>query len=641
MNVIIVRGRRWPIALPAGMLVSFVVAFSFRWLTLSEFTNDHFIHVALAQQFLLGDWPVRDFVDPGLPLMYLVSAAVQYVVQAPLLSETLIFGVGFALAATLSFRLALLVSGSVLVSAGAVLLQIALNPRTYSYPKLLVYAVALTVGWWAAERLDTRRLVALAGVSALAYYFRHDHALWVGLGCLALLMVRAWPEGFAVTAHTVGTYLALCFLFVVPHLAYVQWSLGLTRYFAVGVEFSRQEARKDEFSLPWFTVDAAKGLWRPFEAPRFNIRWTPDVDEDSRLRLEQRYGLRAVRPPEGSTWTYEADDVSATTLQNLRADTHVEDTHNFEELSQTWLDAPFRWFRPGAGLLPVENSVTFLAWLWWLAPLVGVLILLRSSGAGPVGTPEGSARIAMVIALALCVDAGFLRYPLLARLPDVAAPHTILGAWIVAQAWSWPGSRGGRALRRGGVAVCTILLVFAVGAIAEPLERLGRTRLLDGAVVAQWRSVAAELRQDVNGPLVQGPARTLAPFFEYVQRCTTRDDRLLYVGDASEVYVFSRRGFAAGHVAFLGNFHSAQEEQLVAVERLRRQEVAFVIAPARARQQFEDTFDRIWDHLRERYVYLTSFPEDVDRIDVLIDASREIVGVDGPSGWPCFVQAGP
>ena len=55
----------------AGIALAFLIAAAFRWLTLTEFLNDHFDHVALAQQLRLGAVPLRDFVDEGMPLMYL------------------------------------------------------------------------------------------------------------------------------------------------------------------------------------------------------------------------------------------------------------------------------------------------------------------------------------------------------------------------------------------------------------------------------------------------------------------------------------------------------------------------------------------------------------------------------------------
>ena len=48
---------------------------AWRFVTFTGFTNDHYVHLALAQQMLMGDRPIRDFADSGWPLMYLLSAA--------------------------------------------------------------------------------------------------------------------------------------------------------------------------------------------------------------------------------------------------------------------------------------------------------------------------------------------------------------------------------------------------------------------------------------------------------------------------------------------------------------------------------------------------------------------------------------
>ena len=43
---------------------------AWRVLTFSGFQNDHYVHLARAQQVILGELPIRDFVDPGMPAMY-------------------------------------------------------------------------------------------------------------------------------------------------------------------------------------------------------------------------------------------------------------------------------------------------------------------------------------------------------------------------------------------------------------------------------------------------------------------------------------------------------------------------------------------------------------------------------------------
>ena len=168
-----------------GAAAVFLVTFAFRWLTLTEFTNDHFDPIAIAQQLRLGSLPVRDFADEGLLFTYLSSAAAWAILKAPFLAEAAVVSFGFAIAAALSFLAARRLSGSVTAASFAVLAQVALYPRTYSYPKVLVQSIAVVVAFWAVERLTTRRLAALAATTALGYYFRHDHAVYLGLASVA------------------------------------------------------------------------------------------------------------------------------------------------------------------------------------------------------------------------------------------------------------------------------------------------------------------------------------------------------------------------------------------------------------------------------------------------------------------------
>ena len=70
-----VGAARSRLVVAAAASLLFAATLAWRFLTFTGFTNDHYGHLALAQQMLLGDRPVRDFFDPGWPLTYLVSAA--------------------------------------------------------------------------------------------------------------------------------------------------------------------------------------------------------------------------------------------------------------------------------------------------------------------------------------------------------------------------------------------------------------------------------------------------------------------------------------------------------------------------------------------------------------------------------------
>ena len=65
--------------------------------------------------------------------------------RSPLLAEALLFTSGMAVAAALSFRAAAVAANSITVACLAVLLQVAAYARSYNYPKLLTYALA--VAW--------------------------------------------------------------------------------------------------------------------------------------------------------------------------------------------------------------------------------------------------------------------------------------------------------------------------------------------------------------------------------------------------------------------------------------------------------------------------------------------------------------
>jgi len=631
------------VALVVGMLVTFVGTFLFRWLTISAFDNDHFDHVVRAHQLLLGELPGRDFIDPGMPLTYLISAAVHSVVGMPFLAEALTFVPALALAAALNVRLATLASGSVPLALGAVLLQVAMYPRSYGYPKILVYAVAMTVGWWAIERLTTRRLAALAAATAFAYYLRHDHGVYVATGSLALLVVHLRAQGIRHLTRTLAQYGLLVFAFVLPHLVYVQWSEGIGHYLRVARDFSVEEARQMRLGLPAFRIDTEQRLWGP-EPVQFNIRWTPGLGELERREIEDRHGLRAVWNDGVATWRYEISDVSAENLATLRRDVHVEDTHDFELLSRgnRWRAALRGWLRPGPGMRPTENAAPLLFWFCWLARVAGVALLARARTPVPGGLADERAAMAMVVALALCVNIGFLRLPLVARLPDVTTPHVVLGAWLLAAAWRWPASRLSRVAGRAALAAGAGVILFAVVFAFEPGEKLEQSRLLagPGATAERWRQVTTSLQQDLAGPLPNGPSEALVPFLRYVRRCTAPDDRLMYLGYGPEVYVLARRGFAGGHMMFIWGFHSSHEEQALTLRRLQRQQVPFVIAPPEAAGHMARVFADVWREIEPRYRPMTSIEWNNGEIDILVDPSRTPSGVDAETGWPCFVSQG-
>src|SRR6478735_5843271 len=109
------------------VIVAIVVAwaaFAYRF-SAPYFHNDHFEHLSMARQMLFGEWPMRDFIDPGRPLAVALSALGQWI--APnLLSEAILTMGALAIGAALTFWLASQAARSMLLGVGAAAVVIAI-----------------------------------------------------------------------------------------------------------------------------------------------------------------------------------------------------------------------------------------------------------------------------------------------------------------------------------------------------------------------------------------------------------------------------------------------------------------------------------------------------------------------------------
>ena len=125
MAVPLRRAVVWSIAVAVA-----IVAFGFRFMTVRDLANDHYMHLAWAQQVLFGEVPGRDFVDPGMPLMYALSAQVQWISPGPF-SEAAICCALLAVAAAVTFVVTANLTASIAAGIIAALFEVALYPRLY------------------------------------------------------------------------------------------------------------------------------------------------------------------------------------------------------------------------------------------------------------------------------------------------------------------------------------------------------------------------------------------------------------------------------------------------------------------------------------------------------------------------------
>lgn len=246
--------KHWRLIVYAAI---FALTAAFRFLALKNgFVNDHFVYISGGRQILFGEWPTRDWIDPGLPLMFVASAVAQKIFGPTLFAEGILISVAFGIAAACTAAGVRQLTGSMTLALLAALIEIAIFPRTYSYPKILAYAVAFLAYGWYLKRPGTDRLIAMAAAVACAFLFRHDHGLFLGIGAASTVLLSSTRRAADLTTLTVATL-----AFVLPYLVYVQMHGGLLVYFKTGLEFSQREAARQ-----WHVWPRVFGDERPLES---------------------------------------------------------------------------------------------------------------------------------------------------------------------------------------------------------------------------------------------------------------------------------------------------------------------------------------------------------------------------------------
>ena len=529
MNAHQVR-KYWPVLVYVAL---FALTAGFRFLALkSGFVNDHFVYISGGRQMLFGEWPTRDWIDPGLPLMFAASAFAQKVFGPTLFAEAMLVSIAFGLAAALTAAGVKQLTGSMTLALLATVIEVAVFPRTYSYPKIVAYAAAFLVYGWYVKHPAKERVVAMALVIATAFLFRHDHGLFLGVGAALAILIASQRR-----VADLATLATATLLLLLPYLLYVQLHGGLALYFRNGVEFSRREAARQ-----WH-------IW-------------PRVFGDER---------------------------------------------------------------------PLESAMVYEL---YLLPVLALGILAMSRGR--TDWRETAARVAPLAVVALLVNFSFVRDPLNTRLADAIVPAVFIGAWLLLRAVS---ARGLRFVSVPFAAAFLVLFGASVLAVGSTYEEIDRAGLLGRRQEIPHRFVerTADLQQRfVDYQMPTRASRLLVPFFQYVDRCTKPDDRLLVGGFMVEVPFYAQRLFAAGQEYF-GAYFSSDANERFAFARLRRQRVPFALIPSDESEGFDHSFPLVAPYVRAHYAPLTDVPVDEDQsIQILVSRDLPVTGRDHETGWPCF-----
>ena len=631
-------------AVVAAAVGLFVATIAWRFLTFTGFTNDHYAHLAQAQQLLLGERPVRDFSDPGWPLTYLLSAAAWLLAGDAMAVEWALTATAFALGAACTVVAAQRLSGSLSIAILVTVLEILIFPRTYSYPKILAYAA----GAWAmialAAKPSLRRVVLMAAVTAVAFLLRHDHGLYIGIASAACLALASRTDGWRVATRRVAMLTGSTAMLLLPWILFIALNGGPGAYFETAAEFARSEANASNLrSWPRLTLMPGKailGLERP-DRPLAQVEWTPDTADALREALERRYGLDYVRESDDAHFYY----VYNTAADNLRAladDPHVAGTAGLGRVSRpVWREflAFMSPLRLAPALHSAANADAWLFWLFWTLPVLCAATLCsrvlrrheRWAGELPV--------IAALAVTAVFVNAGFLRDLLRTRFSDAIVPAALLGAWLLGLCWvgRWRRRTLQRAMQVATLGVLTVS-VAAISEVSDMPERIARTGVADG--LQGIRARAAAVSQLLGGGHRQNlapPSRyseALLPFFAYLDRCTSRSDRLIVTGELPDVLVLAGRGFAGDGVVF-GAWYSSAMRQDRTLERLRTRPALFALMIDTA--AFRQRFPLIDAYVTEEYQQMADVTvEGAGTISILAHRNRTPVRIDSDTGWPCF-----
>lgn len=589
-----------------GALAMALLTIAYRYLSFTDFSNDHFVHLSVAQQITMGALPVRDFVERGLPLMPLISAAGQVVFGEGLRSELWVIALAYGIASALTYVVAHQASGSASVAALSALLPVVVYPVSYSYPKVLAPALGLAAAWWYCAQPDTARAVLVAATVAVAFLLRHDLGLFLGAGVIAMMLAHHGVS--RPTLMSAARVAGIALLIVAPYLVWVQVYEGLGAYVRDGVVFSQREAqRANWWTPPPFSIDSSRPLVRRFaHGPVVNVRWQADASEASIADAESRHGLVRQTLNSPQSWTYEMRQWSSSAIERLVKDPLVADTQGIDRTTYALqVSAPTgiaSWlvhvYGPGEGLHVRANATTALFYLVWLVPIAAAVVLARTWTSS---TPAIRALVAMSLLMQFAMNVTMLRDPLETRIRDVLVPVSLLIAWLAGCPWRAAASIRPTVLRR--VAVVTVLVVVVVGtaAVGDAATQIQRTNVTSGVdgINRRLRTIRRVLSPPDHRTGQLTPAyRTLVTS---LTRCTQPDSRLLTLTFAPEIFFFTRRGFAGGHVSFSPGYYTSDRDATLLLQRVSSEDVPFVILDSQTEGEMLGDYPRIGSYVRSHY----------------------------------------
>ena len=640
-------------ALDPGAATVAAAAFVWHVVLMTTATNDNFMHMAMAQQWLAGDWPVRDFFDNGSLLQYSLSALALRVVGDRLLGEALVVGLTWAVSAYLVFVLVRRLTNALPAAWLASLLLIVAGARGYSYPKGIIYAVAAVLWWAYVARPRTAIMVASGVWVAVAYFWRPDHGVYTAVGVVLAALAAHGIRREAMTRVLLAgaTTLAL----VIPFWIYIEATAGFANYARAsmaGLETEHETHGTHVWPLLRFRRDLI--TTRPAEgfAPTIGIRWSAQSSPEARQAVRQRYGLTEIEH-EGAS---ERDRMSAQSIANIRpllGEAIVEDTAGIDRSASTleksrWpllqrLKFKYAWLR--VQVLPQlderERAAEFAVAVFLALPL---LVLIASRWIAPrLAAGVTPWQLFWFALFAFVVGFAMLRQPFTARVADAVVLCAV--TFGISVVWLWRVGAGSvtRAMvtrvTAVGLSVITMVSVADAGQFGRMMDSLTR-HWRSNPIAGVWASIDPELTS--APPLanyVDRRARITLRLAAYARGCVPPTERVLVLWFEPEIPYFSERLLAQQHLVFPSSWGSLPHEQQATLAKVSRYKppIAFALASALERTA-RPAFPVLVDYVAREYQRAATVEDGGEEYLIFTRKDRQALGRFGPQGWPCFVR---
>ena len=490
----------------------------------------------------------------------------------------------------------------------------------------------------------------MALVTAVAFLFRHDHGVYIGISMTGLIVLLDWGATSRAVS-TFGRYLVFTALLLLPFGIFIQSTVGVVPYLR-GSGPQMTELTTPVFVWPRFVVAASEpvgNLSRPSEQ-RTHVRWADEVEDAARLEREQRYALtKSARTDDVHTWSYELANNAPENIRALVGDPLVVDTNGVDRNTsriptESWGMRTMRQllsFRRAA--LTQDNALAWLYYATLLLPVVGAWLLLIGWRSSQI-TREEVALVGSLVLLCAVIEVTLLRGSPDSRLPDVAAPMAVLGAWVTSR-WLKPRDPVAPASRSTGR-----FLAAAIGWLITlwSCASLGNAGLLQETATMFLDPHPTLTRLDATTrTLHRRPIDTWAPpgstgeraLSRYIYQCTAPTDRVLAANFLPELNFYSERGFAGGQVYLLVGWHAAMTDQQLTIARLERQRVPVMILDEASQDATWAHFPLVADHVREHYTVAATSTFGGDRVYVVyVNRKLSPTGNYEPLRLPCLVD---